>query len=249
MAHLEIHRPEGVRLQKVLAQAGVGSRRKCEDLIEAGKVTVNGQVVDQLGVRVDPTDAVIEVGGKRISVDTTLVTVVLNKPKGVVSTMSDPEGRPALDDYVRDYNERLFHVGRLDADTTGVLLLTNDGELANRLAHPTHGVSKLYVAKVAGRVPKSISTTLRQGVDLDDGPVRAVECRVLDATDTHSLVEVEMHEGRNRIVRRMFDAVGHPVLELVRTRFGPITLGTLQQGQTRPLTNFEVGQLQQAAGL
>ena len=249
MAHLEIHRPEGVRLQKVLAQAGVGSRRKCEDLIEAGKVTVNGQVVDQLGVRVDPTDAVIEVGGKRISVDTTLVTVVLNKPKGVVSTMSDPEGRPALDDYVRDYNERLFHVGRLDADTTGVLLLTNDGELANRLAHPTHGVSKLYVAKVAGRVPKSISTTLRLGVDLDDGPVRAVECRVLDATDTHSLVEVEMHEGRNRIVRRMFDAVGHPVLELVRTRFGPITLGSLQQGQTRPLTNFEVGQLQQAAGL
>ncbi len=249
MADLEIHRPEGVRLQKVLAQAGVGSRRRCEELIEAGKVTVNGQVVDQLGVRVDPADAVIEVDGQRISVDTTLVTVVLNKPKGVVSTMSDPEGRPALDTYVREYDERLFHVGRLDADTTGVLLLTNDGELANRLAHPTHGVSKLYVAKVSGRVPKSISTTLRQGVELDDGPVRAVECRVLDATDTHSLVEVEMHEGRNRIVRRMFDAVGHPVIELVRTRFGPITLGTLQPGQTRALTNVEVGQLQQAAGL
>ncbi len=249
MAHLEIHRPEGVRLQKVLAQAGVGSRRKCEDLIEAGKVKVNGQVIDQLGVRVDPADSVIEVDGKRVSVDTTLVTVVLNKPKGVVSTMSDPEGRPALDEYVREYSERLFHVGRLDADTTGVLLLTNDGELAHRLAHPTHGVSKLYVAKVAGRVPKSISTTLRQGVELDDGPVRAVECRILDATDAHSLVEVEMHEGRNRIVRRMFDAVGHPVLELVRTRFGPITLGTLQPGHSRPLTNFEVGQLQQAAGL
>lgn len=236
-------------MQKVLAQAGVGSRRKCEDLIEAGKVKVNGQVIDQLGVRVDPADSVIEVDGKRVSVDTTLVTVVLNKPKGVVSTMSDPEGRPALDEYVREYSERLFHVGRLDADTTGVLLLTNDGELAHRLAHPTHGVPKLYVAKVAGRVPKSISTTLRQGVELDDGPVRAVECRILDATDAHSLVEVEMHEGRNRIVRRMFDAVGHPVLELVRTRFGPITLGTLQPGQSRPLTNFEVGQLQQAAGL
>lgn len=249
MADLEIHRPEGIRLQKVLAQAGVGSRRRCEELIEAGKVTVNGQMVDQLGVRVDPADAVIEVDGQRISVDTTLITVVLNKPKGVVSTMSDPEGRPALDTYVREYDERLFHVGRLDADTTGVLLLTNDGELANRLAHPTHGVSKLYVAKVSGRVPKSISTTLRQGVELDDGPVRAVECRVLDATDTHSLVEVEMHEGRNRIVRRMFDAVGHPVIELVRTRFGPITLGALQPGQTRALTNVEVGQLQQAAGL
>src|SRR5690606_15046627 len=236
MADLEIHRPEGVRLQTVLAQAGVGSRRKCEDLIEAGKVKVNGQVVDQLGVRVDPADAVIDVDGKRISVDSNLVTVVLNKPKGVVSTMSDPEGRPALDEYVREYEERLFHVGRLDADTTGVLLLTNDGELANRLAHPTHGVSKLYVAKVSGRVAKSITTTLRQGVELDDGPVRAVECRIIDATDAHSLVEVEMHEGRNRIVRRMFDAVGHPVLELVRTRFGPITLGTLQPGQSRQLT-------------
>jgi 23S rRNA pseudouridine2605 synthase len=249
MADLEIHRPEGVRLQKVLAQAGVGSRRKCEDLIEAGKVKVNGQVVDQLGVRVDPADAVIDVDGKRISVDSNLVTVVLNKPKGVVSTMSDPEGRPALDEYVREYEERLFHVGRLDADTTGVLLLTNDGELANRLAHPTHGVSKLYVAKVSGRVAKSITTTLRQGVELDDGPVRAVECRIIDATDAHSLVEVEMHEGRNRIVRRMFDAVGHPVLELVRTRFGPITLGTLQPGQSRQLTSYEIGQLQQAAGL
>lgn len=249
MADLEIHRPEGVRLQKVLAQAGVGSRRKCEDLIEAGKVKVNGQVVDQLGVRVDPADAVIDVDGKRISVDSNLVTVVLNKPKGVVSTMSDPEGRPALDEYVREYEERLFHVGRLDADTTGVLLLTNDGELANRLAHPTHGVSKLYVAKVSGRVAKSITTTLRQGVELDDGPVRAVECRIIDATDAHSLVEVEMHEGRNRIVRRMFDAVGHPVLELVRTRFGPITLGTLQPGQSRQLTSYEIGKLQQAAGL
>lgn len=249
MADVEIHRPEGVRLQKVLAQAGVGSRRSCEDLIEAGKVVVNGQVVDQLGVRVDPSDCVIEVDGKRISVDATLVTVVLNKPRGVVSTMSDPEGRPALDRYVAEYPERLFHVGRLDADTTGVLLLTNDGELANRLAHPTHGVSKLYVAKVSGRVPKNLTTTLREGIELDDGPVRAVECRIIDATDHHSLVEVEMHEGRNRIVRRMFDAVGHPVIDLVRTRFGPITLGTLQPGQTRQLTNFEVGQLQKAAGL
>lgn len=249
MGDLEIYRPEGVRLQKVLAQAGVGSRRKCEDLIESGKVTVNGHVVDQLGVRIEPDECVIEVGGKRISVDSALVTVVLNKPKGVVSTMSDPDGRPALDSYVTGFDERLFHVGRLDADTTGVLLLTNDGELANRLAHPTHGVSKLYVAKVVGRVPKSLSTTLRQGLELDDGPVRAVECRVVDATDSHSLVEVEMHEGRNRIVRRMFDAVGHPVIELVRTRFGPITLGTLQPGQMRRLTSGEIGELQQVAGL
>lgn len=249
MANLEIHRPEGVRLQKVLAAAGVGSRRKCEDLIEAGKVSVNGETVDQLGVRIDPAACVIEVDGKRISVDTSLVTVVLNKPRGVVSTMSDPDGRPALDQFVKQYTERLFHVGRLDADTTGVLLLTNDGELANRLAHPTHGVSKLYVAKVVGRVPKTLTTTLRQGIDLDDGPVRAVECRIIDASDQHSLVEVEMHEGRNRIVRRMFDAVGHPVTELVRTRFGTITLGTLQPGQVRELSSYDIGQLQKAAGL
>ncbi|HZL81256.1 MAG TPA: pseudouridine synthase [Demequina sp.] len=249
MGDLEIYRPEGVRLQKVLAQAGVGSRRKCEDLIEAGKVMVNGEVVDQLGVRINPDECVIKVDGKRVSVDTHLITVVLNKPKGVVSTMSDPEGRPSLEQYVKEYDERLFHVGRLDADTTGVLLLTNDGDLANKLAHPTHGVSKVYVAKVQGRVQKSISNTLRGGLELDDGPVRAVECRIIDATENHSLVEVVMHEGRNRIVRRMFDAVGHPVIDLVRTKFGPIGLGTLQAGDQRRLSNTEVGLLQQEAGL
>ncbi|WP_291377902.1 pseudouridine synthase [Demequina sp.] len=249
MGDLEIYRPEGVRLQKVLAQAGVGSRRKCEDLIEAGKVMVNGEVVDQLGVRIDPDECVIKVEGKRVSVDARLITVVLNKPKGVVSTMSDPDGRPSLGQYVTDYEERLFHVGRLDADTTGVLLLTNDGDLANKLAHPTYGVNKVYVAKVKGRVNKGIATTLRQGLELDDGPVRATECRILDATDDHSLVEVVMHEGRNRIVRRMFDAVGHPVIDLVRTKFGPIGLGTLQAGEQRRLNNNEVGLLQQEAGL
>ncbi len=249
MADLSIYRPEGTRLQKVLAQAGVGSRRKCEDLIEAGSVTVNGQVVNELGVRINPDECVIEVLGKRVSVDANLITVVLNKPKGVVSTMSDPDGRPALDQYVTGFDERLFHVGRLDADTTGVLLLTNDGELANKLAHPTHGVSKVYVAKVQGHVTKSLVNQLRQGIDLDDGPTRAVECRIIDAGDAASLVEVEMHEGRNRIVRRMFDAVGHPVIDLVRTRFGSVTLGTLQPGEMRTLTNAEIGELQKAAGL
>ena len=249
MADLSIYRPEGTRLQKVLAQAGVGSRRKCEDLIEAGSVTVNGQVVNELGVRINPDECVIEVLGKRVSVDANLITVVLNKPKGVVSTMSDPDGRPALDQYVTGFDERLFHVGRLDADTTGVLLRTNDGELANKLAHPTHGVSKVYVAKVQGHVTKSLVNQLRQGIDLDDGPTRAVECRIIDAGDAASLVEVEMHEGRNRIVRRMFDAVGHPVIDLVRTRFGSVTLGTLQPGEMRTLTNAEIGELQKAAGL
>jgi 23S rRNA pseudouridine2605 synthase len=249
MGDLEIHRPEGVRLQKVLAQAGVGSRRHCEELIEAGRVSVDGKIVDQLGIRIVPTDAAVEVDGKRINVDENLVTVVLNKPKGVVSTMSDPEGRPALDTYVADYPERLFHVGRLDAETTGVLLLTNDGELANRLAHPSHGVAKVYVAKVRGRVPKGICTTLRGGVDLEDGPVRATDCQVLDANAHHSIVQVELHEGRNRIVRRMFDAVGFPVEELVRTQFGPVRLGTLQPGELRELGKADVGALMAAAGL
>lgn len=249
MGDLEIHRPEGVRLQKVLAAAGVGSRRKCEVLIERGAVKVDGEVVTQLGVRVDPDAVKIEVRGKRIVVDDHSVTVVLNKPRGVVSTMSDPQGRPALDTFVSEYPERLFHVGRLDAETTGVLLLTNDGELANRLAHPTHGVPKVYVAKVEGQVGKHLCTQLRAGVDLDDGPVRVTDCAILDVSKGHSLVKVELHEGRNRIVRRMLDKVGHPVVELVRTDFGPIGLGALQPGEVRRLSREEVGALMTVAGL
>ncbi|MDE0573144.1 rRNA pseudouridine synthase [Demequina sp. B12] len=246
---LEVHRPEGVRLQKVLASAGVGSRRKCEVLIERGLVKVDGQIVDQLGVRVNPDEVVIEVKGKRICVDDSAITVVLNKPKGVVSSMHDEQGRPDLRQFVKEYDVRLFHVGRLDAETTGVLLLTNDGDLANRLAHPTHGVSKTYVAKVTGRVAKSIGTVLRAGVDLDDGPVRVASCQVLDVAKDHSLVEVVLHEGRNRIVRRMFDKVGHPVEELVRTQFGPIPLGTLAPGVARQLNREEMGALMNEAGL
>jgi 23S rRNA pseudouridine2605 synthase len=246
---MQIHQPEGVRLQKVLAAAGIGSRRACEELIEAGAVRVDGQIVREQGIRVIPGEVTIEVKGKRIAVDDSRVTVALNKPKGVVSTMSDPEGRPSLDQYVRDFDERLFHVGRLDAETTGLLLLTNDGELANRLAHPTHGVAKVYVAKVSGRVPKSIGATLKAGVELDDGPVRVAECAIRDATDRFSLVEVTLHEGRNRIVRRMFEAVGFPVTDLVRIQFGPITLGQLAPGAIRVLDNEEVGSLMKAVGL
>jgi len=246
---MHVHRPEGVRLQKVLAAAGIGSRRACEELIAAGAVCVDGEVVREQGIRVIPEEVTIEVKGKRIAVDGTRMTVALNKPKGVVSTMSDPEGRPSLDPYVRDFDERLFHVGRLDAETTGLLLLTNDGELANRLAHPTHGVEKVYVAKVQGRVPRGLVTTLKAGVELDDGPVRVAECVIRDATDKFSLVEVTLHEGRNRIVRRMFETVGHPVKELVRIQFGPIPLGQLAPGGVRVLGNEEVGALMKAAGL
>lgn len=246
---LEIHRPEGVRLQKLLAAAGLGSRRKCENIIEAGRVTVDGVVVDQLGVRVDPDAVAIEVDGERINVDTSLKTLVLNKPRGVVSTMSDPEGRPALDQFVEGLEERLFHVGRLDAETTGVLLLTNDGELANRLAHPKYGVSKTYVARVKGHVPRGLSMQLKQGVDLEDGPVRVTDCQLLDTGKSESLVQVTLHEGRNRIVRRMFEQVGFPVIDLVRTQFGPIRLGTMAPGEMRELTPTELGALVKAAGL
>ena len=249
MEELEIHRPDGIRLQKVLASAGVGSRRTCEDLIEAGRVRVDGEIVRQLGVRVNPDEVAIEVDGERVSVDASALTVVLNKPRGVVSTMSDPEGRPSLDKYVAQYEERLFHVGRLDAETTGVLLLTNNGELANRLAHPSFGVNKIYVAKVRGRVERALATTLRAGVDLEDGPVRCTDAVILDIGKDASLVQVELHEGRNRIVRRMMEAVGHPVIDLVRTQFGPIRLGNLAPGETRELSPSEIGKLEQAAGL
>ena len=236
MEELEVHRPEGVRLQKVLASAGVGSRRACEILIEQGRVRVDGEIVTQLGVRVNADDVAIEVNGERVCVDTTSLTVVLNKPRGVVSTMSDPEGRPALAQFVAEHTERLFHVGRLDAETTGVILLTNDGELANRLAHPSFGVNKIYIAKVKGQAPRNLPTTLKCGVDLEDGPVRCTNAAILDIGKDASLVQVELHEGRNRIVRRMLDACGFPVLELVRTQFGPIRLGTLGPGETRVLT-------------
>lgn len=249
MEELEVHRPEGIRLQKVLAAAGLGSRRKCEILIERGHVKVDGEIVDQLGVRVNPDDVTIEVKGQRISVDDSKVVVVLNKPAGVVSTMSDPQGRRSLEEFVVEFEERLFHVGRLDAETTGLLLLTNDGDLANRLAHPSHGVPKVYVAKVEGAVARSLCTELRAGVDLEDGPVRVSSCSILDVRGDASLVKVELHEGRNRIVRRMFDKVGHPVIDLVRTDFGPISLGTLQPGQVRKLGREEVGALMSVAGL
>lgn len=245
----DVHDPEGVRLQKVLAGAGLGSRRACEELIAAGRVTVDGVVVRELGVRVDPKRAVVHVDGQRVQLDTSLVTLAFNKPAGVVSTMSDDRGRPSLAPYVADRPERLFHVGRLDAETEGLLLLTNDGELANRLAHPSHGVRKTYLATVKGRVRPAVGVRLRAGVLLEDGPVEVDSFRVLDTTGSQTLVEVVIHEGRNRIVRRLMDAVGHPVLRLVRTQIGPVRLGNLKPGATRELTRKELGALMTEVGL
>lgn len=243
------HDPEGVRLQKVLAGAGLGSRRACEQIIAAGRVSVDGVVVRELGIRVDPRTAVLHVDGLRVQLDSSVVTLALNKPRGVVSTMDDPQGRRSLAELVADRPERLFHVGRLDAETEGLLLLTNDGELANRLAHPSYEVAKTYLATVEGRVKPGVGVKLRAGIELDDGPVKVDAFRVVDASPTETLVEVVLHEGRNRIVRRTLEAVGHPVVRLVRTQIGPIRLGHLRPGKTREITGRELGELMAAVGL
>lgn len=238
-----------VRLQKVLAAAGFGSRRACEQLIEEGRVEVDGRVVAEQGLRVDPAVAIIRVDGQRVPTAPGLVVVALNKPRGVVTTMADEQGRPCVGDYVKNRPERLFHIGRLDADTEGLLLLSNDGELANRLAHPSHAVAKTYLATVSGALGREGLRTLRSGVELEDGPASCDAVRVVQSAQGRTLVELVVHEGRNRIVRRMLAAVGHPVTNLVRTRIGPISLGSQRPGTVRALTEPELRALYTAVGL
>jgi 23S rRNA pseudouridine2605 synthase len=233
----------GVRLQKVLAQAGVASRRNAELLIEQGRVEVDGRVVTEFGVRVDPAVSVIRVDGERIPPTSAHVYLVLNKPRGVVTTMSDPQGRPCIADYVQDRPERLFHIGRLDTDTEGLLLLTNHGVFAHRLTHPSYEVSKTYVAEVDGTVKPATLRRLLDGIELDDGPARADTVKVLSKVPGRTLVEMSLHEGRNRIVRRMFDAVDHPVQRLTRTAIGPVRRGNLRTGELRELDQNELGEL------
>ena len=234
---------EGERLQKVMAAAGVASRRVSEDLISAGRVTVNGDVVTELGRRVLPTD-LISVDGTAVQQDTSRRYLMLNKPIGIVSSLADENGRPDLSRYTAEFDERLFNVGRLDAQTSGLLILTNDGELAHVLAHPSFGVSKTYIAKVQGEVSAATVRKLTTGIELDDGPIAADKVKVLGKPSRgQSMVELEIHSGRNRIVRRMLNAVGHPVVELVRRQFGPLHLGSLGVGQVRDLTKVELGQL------
>ena len=245
---VDVHDPEGVRLQKLLAAAGVGSRRVCEDLIAAGRVEVDGQVVTELGVRIRPTQ-VVHVDGERIQLDESRVYLAFNKPLGVVTSMSDELGRVDIGDYVGARKERLFHVGRLDADTEGLLLLTNDGDLAHRLQHPRYGVLKTYLAQIPGPVPRDLGRRLREGVDLEDGPVAVDSFRVVDSQPGKALVEVVLHEGRKHIVRRLLAEVGHPVISLVRTQVGPIHLGDTKPGRWRALSGAEVSALYAAAGL
>ena len=243
---------EGIRLQKVLSQAGVASRRVAERMITDGRVEVDGRVVTELGTRVDPDTAEIRVDGTRVMLDDSLVYLVINKPKGMHSTMSDEHGRPCVGDLVEHRvrgEKNLFHVGRLDADTEGLLLLTNDGELAHRLMHPSFEVPKTYLATVAGTVPRGLGKTLRAGIELEDGPASVDDFAVVDAVPGKTLVKVTLHEGRKRIVRRLLAAAGFPVLELVRTDIGEVSLGNQRPGSIRALTRKEIGALQRAVGL
>jgi 23S rRNA pseudouridine2605 synthase len=241
--------PGGVRLQKVLAAAGVGSRRHCEELIGEGRVEVDGETVRRFGARVDPEHQVIRVDGMRIPSRQDLVYLALNKPAGVLTTMSDDRGRPTIADYLEGYPERLYHVGRLDYDTEGLMLLMNDGELAHRLAHPSYGVLKTYLADVPGPLPRDVGRRLLTGVELDDGVATADKFRVVEQAGSRALVELTLHEGRKHIVRRMLAEVGHPVSRLVRTHVGPVALGSQRPGTTRPLTTREIGELYAAVGL
>jgi pseudouridine synthase len=235
--------PEGERLQKVMAAAGVASRRVCEDLIAAGRVTVNGERVTEPGRRVLPTD-LVTVDGSAIQLDTSKRYIMLNKPVGVVSSMSDEGGKADLSYFTREFEERLFNVGRLDAQTSGLLVLTNDGELAHVLAHPSFGVMKTYIAKVRGAMTAQTVGKLTKGFDLEDGFIQADKARILGAPQGgFSMVELTLHSGRNRIVRRMLAEVGHPVVELVRRQFGPLHLGSLPVGSVRELSKLERGEL------
>ena len=241
--------PDGVRLQKVLAAAGIASRRASEVMISEGRVEVDGRIVTEQGRRVDPEQAVIRVDGSRIPPPRHHVYVVFNKPRGVVSTMDDPEGRPTLTEYLDRRKERLFHVGRLDTDTEGLLLLTNDGEFAHRLAHPSYRVPKTYLAEVEGVLDERTVNRLRKGITLDDGPIKPDHVKLVSKAADRSLIRITLHEGRNRVVRRTMDSVGHPVRQLSRTAIGPVRLGRLSIGELRDLTREELGALLDLVGM
>jgi 23S rRNA pseudouridine2605 synthase len=233
------HGGQGIRLQKVLAAAGFGSRRACEQLISAGRVQVNGRTA-RLGARVDPQNDVIALDGSQVPTAEGLIYLALHKPRGTLSTMSDDRGRPCVGDLVVDMSIQLHHVGRLDADSEGLLLLTNDGPLTHRLMHPSFEVRKTYLAEVEGVVARAATRRLREGVELDDGPVRADAVSVVDATSQSTVLELSLHEGRNHVVRRLLADVGYPVVRLVRVAIGPIRLGDLKPGRRRHLQQPEI---------
>ncbi|HEY3752501.1 MAG TPA: pseudouridine synthase [Pseudonocardiaceae bacterium] len=243
---------DGVRLQKVLAQAGVASRRAAEELIAEGRDSVDGDVVTEMGRRIDPDNAVVHVDGLRIVLREEMEYIAFNKPLGVHTTMSDDKGRPCVGDYIRRSeagNRKLFHVGRLDAETEGLLLLTNDGELGHRLTHPSFHVTKTYLADVMGTIPKDLGKRLREGVQLEDGLAKVDSFKLVDTVPGQSLVEVVLHEGRKHIVRRLLGEVGFPVHRLVRTAVDGVRIGDQRPGSLRKLNRQEVGSLFAAVGL
>ena len=240
---------QGVRLQKVMAAAGVGSRRACEELIEKGRVSVNGATVREQGMRVDPEADIVRVDDMRINTGTSRTYLALNKPRGMVTAMTDPDGRPTVGDLVEQRTDRVFHVGRLDADSEGLLLLTNDGELSHRLTHPSYEVPKTYLAEVLGPVARDVGRRLKAGVDLEDGPAKVDEFRLVSSSGNRVMLELVLHDGRKHIVRRMLEEVGHPVQRLVRTSVGPVQLGSQRAGKIRALTPQELSALFKAVGM
>ncbi len=240
---------EGERLQKVLAHAGVASRRACEQMIVEGRVQVDGKTVTVLGTRIDPATAKVHVDGMPVVLDSGLLTLALYKPHGHYSTMDDELGRKSLAEFVADRPERLYHVGRLDHDTEGLILLTNDGELAHRLTHPSYEVPKTYIARVQGQVTRGLQKVMTKGITLKDGPVKADRFVVRESQPRNSIIEITLHSGKNRIVRRMMGEVGHPVMELVRTKFANVELGRLKPGRTRQVAGSELSALMRMVGM
>ena len=239
-----------IRLQKLLAQAGFGSRRKCEDMITEGRVEVDGELVTELGTRVDPHKQQVRVDGSRVRVNPNHVTLALNKPSKVLSAMDDPKGRYTLRDIVGDKYERIFHMGRLDYDSEGLILMTNDGELSQHVMHPKYEVEKTYVATLEGKISGTVCRRLvTTGVQLDDGWIKLDHCAIIDSSRDHTMVKVVLHSGKNRIVRRIFGSIGFPVKRLVRTQIGPIKLGDLKPGSYRVLSQTEVRSLSKEVGL
>jgi len=230
---------EQIRLQKYIALAGIASRRKDEELIRNGLVTVNGKIVTEMGTRVNGSD-VVEVCGKRAKLEENKIYIMLNKPKGYVSTAKDQFSRKTVLDLIDGVKERVYPVGRLDYDTSGLLLLTNDGDFSYRMTHPRHNVNKVYIATVSGEVGMDVVEKFKKGIEIDGYMTSPSTMRVLCKNKEKSTVEITIHEGRNRQVRKMCEAVGHPVLDLKRISIGNLTLGNLKEGQWRYLTEFEV---------
>ncbi|HHV99020.1 MAG TPA: rRNA pseudouridine synthase [Clostridiaceae bacterium] len=230
---------EQMRLQKYIALAGIASRRKAEELIRSGLVTVNGKVVTEMGTKVNDND-IVEVCGKKAKLEGNKVYIMLNKPKGYVSTAKDQFSRKTVLDLVKGVKERVYPVGRLDYDTSGLLLLTNDGDFSYKMTHPSHKVDKVYIATVSGEVGSDVVEKFRKGIEIDGYITSPSQMRILSKNKEKSTVEITIHEGRNRQVRKMCEAVGHPVLDLKRISIGNLTLGNLKEGQWRYLTEFEV---------